>query len=64
MPPRSKPSKTEWSKCSACHCMFSFKDQDRHSEICSDQLEANENAHGFIRDSVLFGVVTRHSDGM
>ena len=44
--------------------MFSFKDQDRHSEICSDQLEANENAHGFIRDSVLFGVVTRHSDGM
>ena len=63
MPPRSKPSKIKWSKCSACHCIFSLKDQDRHSEICSDRPEVKENAHGFVRECVLFAVVTKHVDG-
>ena len=64
MPPRSKPTKIEWSRCTICDCLFSSKDQDTHHKICGHQDGIQRITHGFVKNCILYASTVKHSDGM
>ncbi|XP_041358631.1 ATPase family protein 2 homolog isoform X2 [Gigantopelta aegis] len=57
---KKRAKKSEWKECMVCTCIINDRDVTSHRDQCSASLHFSlqRAVHGFIRDSVIYGVAS------